>query len=73
MRLLPRPLSCPQLHATESLGGPAPVSAGDLRVSSMSGLDTTPASLVAVLDNPKWGVARACQAVEECILANGCG
>lgn len=33
--------------------------------------DNSTAGLLAVLDNPKWGVARACQAVEECILANG--
>ena len=26
--------------------------------------------LCAILDNPKWTVARACQAVEECIASN---
>lgn len=32
----------------------------------------TPAGLVAILDNPKWPVSKACQAVEDCILANRC-
>ncbi|KAL4451949.1 hypothetical protein ABPG75_007611 [Micractinium tetrahymenae] len=30
----------------------------------------TPAGLVAILENPKWPVSKACQAVEDCILAN---
>lgn len=32
----------------------------------------TPAGLVAILENPKWPVSKACQAVEDCILANRC-
>lgn len=57
-------------HATESLG-PAQVAAVSPLVIGMSGWDSTPSALVQILESPKWGVARACQAVEECILANG--
>lgn len=64
------PLSCSQLHAAQSLG-PAQVAAVSLLVIGMSGWDSTPSALVQILESPKWGVARACQAVEECILANG--
>ena len=32
--------------------------------------DATFPSLIAVLENPKWPVSKACQAVEDCLAAN---